>query len=63
MKNRSKAEQLLAESVTDFNFKFFDGQTWKSRWEEETLPEGIEISLTLEDKEKLNLSTKICLRR
>lgn len=54
---------LLAESVTGFNFKFFDGQTWKSGWEEDTLPEGIEISLTLEDKEKLNLSTKICLRR
>ena len=54
---------LLAESVTDVNFEFFDGQTWKSSWEEETLPEGVKINLVLEDKETLNLSTKICLRR
>jgi len=60
---RGGLTSLMAESISELSFHFFDGENWQSVWEDENLPEGIKINLVLEDKEKLNLSTKICLRR
>ena len=54
---------LVAEGVERVSFKFFDGEEWQPNWDELELPKGVEISLSLKDKEGLNLSTKVSLNR
>lgn len=43
-------ELVLLDGVESFQLRFFSGESWQSQWSEtETLPQGVEMTLTLSD--------------